>query len=372
MGVKLMDPEKKKYRIAFWYKNRHHAKIVHGNKRLAQDVESKMKADLAEGTYFPDRQKPNPLFSEVADRFMKDFAEGKPSFKHFFHNTRSAKTFFGSRRLDEITPEDVRRYRAHLVTEGLHPVTVNHRQKNLRRIFNWAKELKLFTGENPASGGKVPLQNERPFWRREFLSKEQFQKLLDVAHPRIRPIILCAAFTGMRLGEIKRMNKRDVNLDNCSIMIPISKNGEPGSVPVTESLFRALEPIMKILPSPESPIFDWLNFERLWKYARRDGGIPKFHFHDLRHTFASHVAMGSKDSYALQNLLRLKTPGLVQRYAHLMQGHLRQAAACLEIQLPILPPSETTENRPETADHMAETPKVIIPIETSALPVSVA
>ncbi len=337
MAVKLMDPEKRKYRIAFWYKRRHYAKVVGGNKRLAQDVEAQMRSDLAEGTYFPERKRVDLSFAEAADRFLKEYAQGKPSQKHFLYNTLSAKAFLGSKRLSQITPEDIRRYRLHLKEQRLHPVTVNHRQKNLRRMFNWLKEIGAYQGDNPASGGKVALENERPYWRREFLTEEQFKKLLEVSHPRLRPIIICAAYTGMRLGEIKRMKRKDVNLDSCVIFIPISKNGESGSVPMTDGLYRILEPLVRVLQVPENPVFDFLNFERLWKQARKAANLQTFHFHDLRHTFASHVAMGSKDAYALQHLLRLKTPGLVQRYAHLMQGHLRQAVLSLDKQLPWIP-----------------------------------
>ena len=45
--------------------------------------------------------------------------------------------------------------------------------------------------------------------------------------------------------------------------------------------------------------------------------------------------MGSKDPYAVQSFLRLKTQSLMQRYAHLSQAHVRQAALTLDLQLPV-------------------------------------
>jgi len=337
MAVKLIDAEKRKYRIAFWYENRHYAKVVNGNKKLAQDLEAKMRSDLAHGAYFPARKKDNTTFKEATDRFLMEFAESKPSKKHYQHNTRSAQKFFGSKLVDEITVEDVRRYRIQQKEDGLHPVTVNHRQKNLRRIFNWLKDVDLFHGENPASGKKIPLENERPYWRKNLLTVEQFEALIKVADERIRPIIICAAYTGMRRGELQRMKRQEVDLDQCGIHIPKSKNGEPGCAPITDNLFSVLEPIVRVLPLPDSPVFDWTNFDKLWESARDKIGQPSLHFHDLRHVFGSYVAMGSKDAYALQHLLRLKTSYLVQRYAHLLQGHLRKAALALDSQLPLIP-----------------------------------
>jgi len=362
MGIKLLDPKRRKYRVAFWYKNRHYAKVVYGNRKLAEDIEAKLRAEVVEGKYFPERNRPNLPFSEAAKRFLDQFAKHKPSSKHYHYNTLSAIRFFGSKPVHNITPEDIRQYRAKQRELGLHPVTVNHRQKNLRRVFNWLEEIGLFQGENPASGKKVPLENERPYWRRSFLTLEQYQKLLDVSAPSLRTIIICASHTGMRHGELRRIEKRDVDLDRCTIMIPKSKNGEPGSVPITETLFSILEPIVKSLPSPQSKVLDFTNYDKLWDAARKEAGLlhevwqegmtrwqkvksnKNFHFHDLRHTAASYAIMGSRDPYAVQSFLRLKTQSLMQRYAHLTQAHVRQAALSLDKQLPVKvgPPSFST------------------------------
>lgn len=367
MGIKLINSEKHKYRITFRYQGQIYRKVITGNRKLAQDVESKMRLELAEGTFFPERNRPNLTFAEAAKRFLEDFCQYKPSSKHYRYNTLSAIKFFGSKLINNITPEDIRQYRVSQQVLKLHPVTVNHRQKNLRRMFNWLEQQGLYAGKNPASGKYVPLENERPYWRRAFLSQEQFQKLLDIAHPRLKAIIITAAHTGMRHGELRRIRKCDVDLDRCTIWIPISKNGEPGSVPITDTLFAVLDPIVKALPAPESSVLDFTHFDRLWKKARAEAGLlqevweegmnrwqkvkanKNFHLHDLRHTAASYAIMGSKDPYAVQHFLRLKTQSLMQRYAHLTQGHVRQAALSLDKQLPValevpIVPVETAES----------------------------
>jgi integrase len=372
MGIKLIDAQKRKYRVAFWYKNRHYAKVITGNRKLAQDVEAQMRLDLAEGRYFPHRNRPNLSFSEAAKRFMDQFASNKPSSKQYYYNTLSATKYFGSKPVHDITPEDIRQYRAKESERGLSPVSVNHYQKNLRRLFNWLEQVGLFEGKNPASSKFVPLVNEKRYWRRNFLTHEQFQKLLEVAHPRIRTIIITAAHTGMRHGELRAIRKEHVNLDRCTIWIPQSKNGEPGSVPMTETLFATLEPLVRALPSPESKVLDFTHYDKLWKQARADAGLlhevweegmnrwqkikanKNFHLHDLRHTAASHAIMGSKDPYAVQHFLRLKTQSLMARYAHLLPGHVRQAALTLDAQLPVSASLPITIQQGETALISAE------------------
>ncbi len=338
--------------MSFWYRKKHYAWVVTGNRKTAEDFESRKLNELGEGTYFPARQRPNLSFKEAAAKFLSEFAKHKASSKHYEYNSNSAIKFFGSKSINEITPEDIRQYRANQSAIGMHPVTVNHRQKNVRRIFNWLEQLGLFHGKNPASGKLVPLENERPYWRRSYLTPEQYQKLLAASDPRLRTIIIAASHTAMRLGELKRIQKKDVDLDRCTIFIPKSKNGEPGSVPITDTLFAALEPIVRLLPLPESYVLNFSNYDKLWDAARAKAGLlnetwtegmtraqkvksnKNFHFHDLRHTAASHAIMGSKDPYAVQSLLRLKTQSLMQRYAHLSPGHVRQAALSLDKQLP--------------------------------------
>src|SRR5665213_1275465 len=127
----------------------------------------------------------------------------------------------------------------------------------------------------------------------------------------------------------------------------------PARVPMTDTLFAVLAPIVRLLPLPESNVLDFSNYDKLWDAARMKAGLlqevwtegmtrwqkvksnKNFHFHDLRHTAASHAIMGSKDPYAVQSFLRLKTQSLMQRYAHLSPGHVRQAALTLDKQLPL-------------------------------------
>ena len=53
--------------------------------------------------------------------------------------------------------------------------------------------------------------------------------------------------------------------------------------------------------------------------------IDDFRFHDLRHTFASRLAMENVDLLTIRDLGGWKTLSMVQRYSHLSPGH-RQSA----------------------------------------------
>ena len=65
--------------------------------------------------------------------------------------------------------------------------------------------------------------------------------------------------------------------------------------------------------------------EKIFPAAVADAEIDDFRFHDLRHTFASRLAMENVDLLTIRDLGGWKTLSMVQRYSHLSPGH-RQSA----------------------------------------------
>lgn len=55
-----------------------------------------------------------------------------------------------------------------------------------------------------------------------------------------------------------------------------------------------------------------------------------FHFHDLRHTFATRLVQSGIDLYKVQCLLGHKSPIMTQRYAHHYPESLREGVEMLE------------------------------------------
>src|ERR1019366_3150932 len=105
MGIKLIDPIKRKYRIAFWYKRRNYRKVVYGNRKIAEDLETRMRTQLVECRYFPERSQPNPTFREAAEQFLREYVGEKPSAKYHRCNLAPAIEEFGSKRIHDLTPE---------------------------------------------------------------------------------------------------------------------------------------------------------------------------------------------------------------------------------------------------------------------------
>ena len=69
--------------------------------------------------------------------------------------------------------------------------------------------------------------------------------------------------------------------------------------------------------------------DKAFKAALVRTKIEDFRFHDLRHTFASHLAMRGASPKDLQELLGHKTMSMTTRYAHLSQEHKKKAVNLL-------------------------------------------
>ena len=79
-----------------------------------------------------------------------------------------------------------------------------------------------------------------------------------------------------------------------------------------------------VIESARTTVYD------AFKKACSAAGIDDFRFHDLRHTFASHLVMAGVDLVTVKDLLGHAGINMTVRYSHLVPEHKAQAVAKLE------------------------------------------
>jgi integrase len=192
----------------------------------------------------------------------------------------------------------------------------------LNRAVDWG-----LLEQNPMKGLKFLRENNA---RQRYLSLEECERLIQACiSPRVRTIVTIALHTGMRLGEILNLRHRDLDFGSGLILIPDSKNGEPRHIPMDSTVASLLTGYPRLPTSelvfPNKAGGRFLEIRGGFQNACERAGIADLHFHDLRHTFASHWMMAGGDLYILKNLLGHKTIVMTQRYAHLSPEFKRSA-----------------------------------------------
>ncbi len=139
---------------------------------------------------------------------------------------------FASRRLDQITVEEVDRYRLAKVREGnLGATSINKTLTTLAAILETAVEYELID-RNPARGRRRRLPAVAP--RRSWLDRaDHIAALLDgagklderarVYRGQRRALLAALTFGGLRLGEAQALRWRDVDLERGTITVRAAK-----------------------------------------------------------------------------------------------------------------------------------------------------
>src|SRR6266478_8993847 len=78
----------------------------------------------------------------------------------------------------------------------------------------------------------------------------------------------------------------------------------------------------------------WDHFRTAWEGAVERAKLVDFHFHDLRHTFASWAVQRGASLQEVKDLLGHHSLAMALRYGHLAPEHLRTAVARLDTALP--------------------------------------
>ena len=251
------------------------------------------------------------------------------------------KRYFHGRRLNTVTVQVLEEARQILlktvIADGkngvpdklMTPQRVNRYMAWLRHVLNGVvRDGKL--PNNPVL--KLKMYKE-PKGKTRFLSIEDERILLDKLGPTYSPWARLAILTGLRQAEQFRLQWKDVDLERGILTLPTAKAGGVQYAHLNEeakAILRSLDSWQRskwVFPSenPATPL-DARNFyTRVWMPAVTKASIEWATWHDLRHTFASRLAMTGHNEGTIAALLRHSTTVLVKRYAHLSPSHLKAA-----------------------------------------------
>ncbi len=298
------------------------------NKKQAENALAKKLVEVVEGKFFDVRKVKKIKFDDFANEYLELHSKLKRSYNTDCKIAGLLKKFFGGKYLYEITSLDVEKFKSKRASE-VSPATVNRALGVLKCMFNraivWGK-----AEHNPCRAVKLFKENNQ---RLRFLEREEIDKLLANCCEHLRPIVIVALHTGMRKSEILGLKWHDIDIKRNIIHLSYTKNGEKREVPMNGVVQKT---IIGVLKNSESQyIFcnkdgkPYGDIKKSFLTAVKKSGIVDFHFHDLRHTFASQLVMSGVDLNTVRELLGHKSLEMTLRYSHLSPDHKKRAVDIL-------------------------------------------
>jgi len=211
--------------------------------------------------------------------------------------------------------------------------TLDREVELLKRILNYALRARLLT-TNPLS--QVGLLR-KPNVRRNVLTEVEFARLFEASEESLRPILLVAFDTGMRLREILdlRWNQMDLRDGIVRLLPQDTKAEDARTVLLTERLLRAFEALPRgigasaVFPNPSTGK-PWQDIRKAFRRAVAKAELDGLWFHDLRRSFVTRARrLGIAESVVMR-MSGHRTRAVFDRYNVVEEKDLREAVRVLE------------------------------------------
>ncbi len=240
------------------------------------------------------------------------------------------RTSAGNPPLCSLTPRIIDKYKVERLG-AVAPSTVNIELRTLKAAFRMGVRWSMLR-KSPFEGVSLA---RVPEIEPAYFSREDLQRLLEsISEPWFRDVVLFAAVTGMRQGEILSLRWEQVDLQARVARLRSSatfktKTGKRRTVPLGAT---AMQVLRQRGPGSGSGVVFTLRgrtLKRRWvttklrRYVRQLGMDRRLNFHSLRASFASWLALDGVSIYQISKLLGHSDVKLTQHYyAHLEPGEL--------------------------------------------------
>lgn len=260
----------------------------------------------------------------------------------------------GRRRVAELTKADIQMF-VHDIAAGKTATDVKTKsrgraivkggQGTANRTLDLLASMLTFAvdigarSDNPAKGmKKFNLKKHDRYLTAEELSRlgKALNEASDVGASQFAlSAIKFLLLTGCRRGEALTLRWSWVDLDRQIAKLPVSKTGQKvvvlgdGAVELLKGLPR-VEGSELVFPSSAGGNVP-ISLQKAWAKVRDRAGLSDLRLHDLRHNFASTAVSSGHSLYLVGKLLGHTQPQATQRYAHLADDPVREAANIVSI-----------------------------------------
>lgn len=321
-------------------------------KKWAQDTESAIR----DGRHFKTVESKRHTVADMIDRYIEDIVPGKKDTDNTTRQLLYWKEQIGSKLLADVTTSLIVGIRDRLLKE---PYLTTRKSGDIIVTTERTRSTSTVNRYLAAFGHCLtiattqwewleanPMQNvkkgDEPQGRVRFLSDDERERLLAAcqssANPLLFTVVVLALSTGMRQGEIMNLTWDDVDFINQRITLHDTKNGERRAVHLAGKAFGLLQELKEkklrdgshlVFPGKVALNSGPASVRTAWLTALKKSGVTNFHFHDLRHSAASYLAMNGAPLLDIAAILGHKTLSMVKRYSHLSETHVGSVVASM-------------------------------------------
>jgi len=321
------DPSGKRIRKSFKLKKHAEAEL---GKRVSL---------MAEGRYLDVKRDLKVTLGDLIEKYRENYGQDPGFLANKEFSLKFILDHFDDRMLiSKITYGELETFRNSLRKKQcayhdrlLAPATVNRIMSTLRHLFSKGVEWELIETHPFKKGRSLMLKENNK--RLRYLSKDEISRLLAVCPEHLYNIVLTAINTGMRKEEILSLKWNQIK--DGFIFLTKTKNGESRQVPINNALDQLFRTIRQKQQLKSQYVFTFNGGDRVkdvkrsFHTALTAAGITDFRFHDLRHTFASHLLLNGGALADIRDILGHKDMTMTLRYAHLSGEHKRKAVNLL-------------------------------------------
>ncbi len=309
-------------------------------KDLARDFAGRLTSRTVEPSEAP--RASSPVFAEMAERWLAEYCDVVKSPGERLKDRQRLRLYLlpdlGQIRVAELTLAHGTAVRAALAMR-LKPSTVNGAVKLARKIMADAVDWSVVP-RNPFEKLKQLPTHEQPFDYWLAHERDRFLNYTRKSRREMHELVAVAVHTGLRLGELLGLRWDAVDFARGVVVVRRSfclhtktlrqytKTRRVREVPMNQVVLEVMKRRQGISKAGDQPVFElaWPHCasQKLKRLCRRVG-VKAIRFHDLRHTFASLMAMAGVDLVVLKELLGHSNYAQTLRYAHLHPSRLTGA-----------------------------------------------
>lgn len=281
------------------------------------------------------KKKDSPIFPTMHD-LARDYVlhhgeKKKP--RSLKEDQRLLKSFilpsFGKKNVIDVSRRDIEiLHNEHKKT----PYQANRILALLSKMFTLANGWE-WRQDNPAKGIERYQEEKRDRWLTAEELKILWKVLDEYPHQLAAWIFKLLILTGARKGELIHATWNQFDLEKGVWTKPshLTKQKKKEHLPLSIQALEILEVMKEQSASPflfpgkvEGQSVQ--EIKNAWNTIRKRAGFPDLRIHDLRHTHASHLVSSGLSLSIVGKLLGHTQASTTQRYAHLADEPLRQAA----------------------------------------------